>query len=274
MDEEGGRLPRWVVQVHQGSPYAIGQEKERCRATVKTEREIWIMNSLAFMKTVMRHRPEPMQSVSILITYTAIVESDDMFLCDPVCTLKCFLIFNVRSFCLQVKATIEAHAGDLEGAEVACAELMAPGGAPPRIPPPAPRGHVASWRSWSARSVFFNYVRDTLLTMSPARYKRVKVSIHKLLMEEDDDEEVLPTPRLPVHPLMNPGLPLPLRPSSAPSTYTPMSSMSMSSEQYQPHPDHWRRQPPQVHRGSLKLWTTWQHTTSSRTRHSPHNSFP
>ena len=48
-----------------------------------TEREVWIKSRFGFLKTVTRHRPEP---------------------------------------CSSVKATIEAHAGDLAAAEAACAE--------------------------------------------------------------------------------------------------------------------------------------------------------
>lgn len=178
---------------------------------------------------------------------------------------------------LQLKATIEAHAGDLEAAEAACAEV---GAAAVELDTPTPTStssrkqrrpqedpdipllstlqesvqqsgellkDLAAQRhpvKPTARSAFANYVKDSLLSMSDKKYKTARWDINKVLsdlMMVDSDEEDMEIP--PMRPtLATPNIPQSVQPCSAPA-FGAASSPS-PSEQYQPMPAMWKHQPP------------------------------
>ena len=100
------------------------------------------------------------------------------------------------------------------------------------------------------RIAFANYVKDSLLTMSKAKYKKARSTINKLLsdlMDEDSDDDMMMTGGMeaPATPSTQQAsysqLRHPLRPSS---TLSVGSSASSTSEKYQPQPHMWRNVPP------------------------------
>ena len=100
------------------------------------------------------------------------------------------------------------------------------------------------------RTAFANYVKDSLLTMSKAKYKKARSTINKLLsdlMDEDSDDDMMMTGCIeaPATPSTQQAsysqLRHPLRPSS---TLSVGSSASSTSEKYQPQPHMWRNVPP------------------------------
>ena len=100
------------------------------------------------------------------------------------------------------------------------------------------------------RTAFANYVKDSLLTMSKAKYKKARSTINKLLsdlMDEDSDDDMMMTGGMeaPATPSTQKAsysqLRHPLRPSS---TLSVGSSASSTSEKYQPQPHMWRNVPP------------------------------
>ena len=174
--------------------------------------------------------------------------------------------------CLQLKATIEAHAGDLESAEAACAEA---GAAAVEMDTPTPIStssrkqrrpqedpdvallstlqesvqksgeflkDLAAQRhpvKPTARSAFANYVKDSLLSMSDKKYNTARRDINKVLSElmlVVSDEEDMEIP--PMRPTLENHQPV-VRPYSAPQ-FGPVLS---PSEQYQPRPAMWKHQP-------------------------------
>ncbi|XP_075338653.1 uncharacterized protein LOC142398502 isoform X3 [Odontesthes bonariensis] len=203
-----------------------------------TEREQWILSKFGFLKTVTRHRPEPLQSV---------------------------------------KATIQQHRGDLDAAETACAKLevdldeLTPNpSSTSRKRPKDPDSALleslqnrivesgiilkglakAEQQPITARTAFANYVRDSVFTMPNAKYKKARLTINRLLydlMNEDSDDGIsntmgaplIPATQQPSH-LQQPAL----HPSSAPSFGSFGSSSPSPSEQYQPPPHMWRNVPP------------------------------
>ncbi|XP_028412856.1 uncharacterized protein LOC114537469 [Dendronephthya gigantea] len=161
----------------------LDKKKSGDSAPNLTKREQWILSKFAFLKTVTRHRPEPMQSV---------------------------------------KETIQLHRGDLNAAESACADMQDVLDEVTPIPSStAGRSHKrpqdtesdvletlqkrvaesgtilkdiykAKQQPITARSVFANYVKESLLTMSKSKYKKARSSINRLLselMDEDSDDE-------------------------------------------------------------------------------------
>ena len=100
------------------------------------------------------------------------------------------------------------------------------------------------------RTAFANYVKDSLLTMSKAKYKKARSTINKLLsdlIDEDSDDDMMMTGgmEVPATPSTQQAgysqLRHPLRPSS---TLSVGSSASSTSEKYQPQPHMWRNVPP------------------------------
>lgn len=179
---------------------------------------------------------------------------------------------------LQVKATIQQHKGDLDAAETACADLQigldeltpTPSSTPSssRKRPQDPHSALleslqkrvaesgtilkdlskAQQQPITARTAFANYVKDSLLTMSKANYKKARSTINRLLsdlMDEDSDDDIpsaMGTPPIPAtQQASHSQPPHPLRPSSAPSFG---SSAPSTSAQYQPPPHMWRNVPP------------------------------
>ena len=182
---------------------------------------------------------------------------------------------------LQVKATIQKHRSDLDAAETACADLqigldeLTPS---PSFTPSSSRkrpqdpdttlleslqkrisesGTIlkdlskAKQQPITGRTAFANYVKDSLLTMSKANYKKARSTINRLLsdlMDEDSDDDIpsaigaLPIPASQQASHSQP--PHPLRPSSAPSFGSFGSSAPSTSVQYQPPPHMWRNVPP------------------------------
>ena len=122
-----------------------------------------------------------------------------------------------------MKAVIQQHRGDLDAAETACAELEID--QDERTPTPSSTSSLSRKRPQdpdsalleslqkrvaesgailkdlskaqqqpiTARIAFANYVRDSLLTMSKAKYKKARSTINRLLsdlMDEDSDDDV------------------------------------------------------------------------------------
>ena len=193
-----------------------------------TEREHWLLRNFVFLKAVVRHRPQPVSSV---------------------------------------RATIAGHNGDLEAAEAACAETMDDDDiVPPTVPSTSQRKSKRATeeddmlqtlqkrvhesgdllkalnqpRAITSTTAFANYVRDSLVTMSKANFRKARVGINTILsnlMEDDSDAEDVHT----VSTLLAP-VPVPVRPSSAPVTYMPTAS-----ELYQPPPlQMWRHKAPEA----------------------------
>uniref|UniRef100_UPI00358E3DCC uncharacterized protein n=1 Tax=Myxine glutinosa TaxID=7769 RepID=UPI00358E3DCC len=195
----------------------LDKKKSGDGAPELTEREEWIMAKFGFLKTVIRHRPEP---------------------------------------CNSVKATIDAHEGDLDAAEAACAEQQV-GRKEADIIPTLPsssrrkRAHDddgalleslqkrvqesgeilkglshAHQQPITERTAFATYVHDSLISMSKPKFRKTRSAINKMLsqlMEEDSDDDIPSS-------MGGPAMPQ-LRPSSAPSSY-----VSSPSEMYQPPP--------------------------------------
>lgn len=182
---------------------------------------------------------------------------------------------------LQVKATIQQHRGDLDAAETACADLEigldeltpTPSSTPsssrkrPQDPDSAlleslqkrvaESGTIlkdlskAQQQPITARTAFANYVKDSLLTMSKANYKKARSTINRLLsdqMDEDSDDDIPSamgaTPIPATQQVSHSQPPDKLRPSSAPCFRSFGSSAPSTSEQYQPPPHMWRNVPP------------------------------
>ena len=178
---------------------------------------------------------------------------------------------------LQLKVTIEAHAGDLEAAEAACAEV---GPAAMELDTPTPTSSRKQRRPQedpdipllsalqegvqqsgellkdlaaqrhpvkpTARSAFANYVKDSLVSMSDKKYKTARRDINKVLsdlMLVDSDEDMEIPPMRPT--LATPNIPQSVRPCSAPAFGA--ASPPSPSEQYQmlPPPTHTILQPRQ-----------------------------
>ncbi|KAM4590925.1 uncharacterized protein PAE49_013144 isoform 2-T3 [Odontesthes bonariensis] len=175
-----------------------------------------------------------------------------------------------------VKATIQQHRGDFDAAETACAELEldrdeltpTPSSTSRKRPKDPDSALLESLQSRivesgtilkglakaeqqpiAARTAFANYVRDSLVNMPNAKYKKAKLTINRLmydLMNEDSDDGIsntmgaplIPATQQPSH-LQQPAL----HPSSAPSIGSFRSSSPSPSEQYQP-PHMWRNVPP------------------------------
>ena len=161
------------------------------------------------------------------------------------------MIFIILSW--QFKSTIQKHSGDLEAAESACAELhmemeeepstdhssttsttrKGGGGQDSDILETlqkrvAESGSILKGLSkqqqpMTARTAFANYVRDSLLTMSKADYKKARSTINKVLSElmddsGDDNMSLATQPALSVSATQQElHMQAPVRPSSAPS---------------------------------------------------------
>lgn len=159
---------------------------------------------------------------------------------------------------LQLKATIQEHTGDLEADETACAEMQKGLEEPtsvhsssrktPRDPDNdileslqktvAESGSIlkdiskAQQQPLTARRTFANYVKDSLLTMSKAKYKKARSTINNLLSElmEDSDDDTCGAGTAPPPPV--PATQQPIH--SQPSNTVRQGSSSFGYEQYQP----------------------------------------
>ena len=179
-----------------------------------------------------------------------------------------------------MKATIQQHRGDLDAAETACADMEI--GLDELTPTPSPTptssrkrpqdpdsalleslqkrvaesGTIlkdlskAQQQPITARTAFANYVKDSLLTMSKAKYKKARSTINRLLSDlmDEDSQDDIPSAMGAPPPSQQPGKPATLnhapRPSSTPSFGSFGSSAPSTSEQYQPPPHMWRNVPP------------------------------
>ena len=135
-----------------------------------------------------------------------------------------------------MKATIEQHSGDLDAAESACADLEigldelapTPSSTPstsrkrPQDPDSAlleslqkrvaESGSIlkdlskAQQQPITARTAFANYVKDSLLTMSKAKYKKARSTINRLLSDlmEDNSDDDMGAPPHAVNPASQP----------------------------------------------------------------------
>ena len=177
-----------------------------------------------------------------------------------------------------MKATIQQHRGDLDAAETACADMEI--GLDELTPTPSPTptssrkrpqdpdsalleslqkrvaesGTIlkdlskAQQQPITARTAFANYVKDSLLTMSKAKYKKARSTINRLLsdlMDEDSQDDIpsaMGAPPIPA--TQQASHSQPPRPSSTPSFGSFGSSAPSTSEQYQPPPHMWRNVPP------------------------------
>lgn len=161
---------------------------------------------------------------------------------------------------MQVKATIEAHSGNLEDAESACADIIDDdstmntakvfsqrkgkrGQNDELLHTLQNRVHesgellkgLAQPQPITAATAFANYVRDSLISMSTRKFRKARSRIHTILgelMDEESDEDEEETPKAPT-------TNAPARTSSASGTYIPTAS-----EMYQPPPHMWRFKPP------------------------------
>ena len=177
-----------------------------------------------------------------------------------------------------MKATIQQHRGDLDAAETACADMEigldeltpTPSSTPtssrkrPQDPDSAlleslqkrvgESGTIlkdlskAQQQPITARTAFANYVKDSLLTMSKAKYKKARSTINRLLsdlMDEDSHDDIASAMGAPPIPATQQAShSQPPRPSSTPSFGSFGSSAPSTSEQYQPPPHMWRNVPP------------------------------
>uniref|UniRef100_UPI00358EA23D uncharacterized protein n=1 Tax=Myxine glutinosa TaxID=7769 RepID=UPI00358EA23D len=183
----------------------LDKKKSGDGAPELAEREEWIMAKFGFLKTVIRHCPEP---------------------------------------CNSVKATIDVHEGDLDAAEAACAEQqvgLKKADIIATLPSSSRRkrahdddgalleslqkrvqesGEIlkglshAHQQPITEQTAFATYVRDSLISMSKPKFRKTRSAINKMLlqlMEEDSDDDVPSS-------MGGPAMPQ-LRPSSAPSSY-------------------------------------------------------
>lgn len=171
---------------------------------------------------------------------------------------------------LQVKAVIDAHPGNLSAAEAACEALTDTDVS--RAPSPTRsissvlgdkkaqeedilqslqrRVHQSGELLKSISqpqsqpineyTAFANYVRDSLLTMSKRKFRKVRSAINKALTQamEEDSENEQESQTLPSE---LPHMPPPVRPVKTPAYTSPSPS-----EMYQPPPHMWRHKPPQA----------------------------
>ncbi|XP_014663104.1 PREDICTED: uncharacterized protein LOC106805847 [Priapulus caudatus] len=181
----------------------LDKKKSGDGAPELTEREQWVKANFGFLKTVVRHHAEPVNSV---------------------------------------KATIAAHSGDLEAAEAACAAIVVDDDSKPSTVPSSSsqrkskRGQdddqllqslqkrvhesgellkgIAQPQPITATAAFANYVHDSLVSMSKRKFRKARSRINTILselMDEESDEEE--PPRVPTFPV-----PASVRPSSSPAT--------------------------------------------------------
>ncbi|XP_028417941.1 uncharacterized protein LOC114542634 [Dendronephthya gigantea] len=207
----------------------LDKKKSGDSAPNLTEREQWILSKFAFLKTVTRHRPEPMQSV---------------------------------------KETIQLHRGDLNAAESACADMQDVLDEVTPIPSStAGRSHKrpqdtesdvletlqkrvaesgtilkdiykAKQQPITARSVFANYVKESLLTMSKSKYKKARSSINRLLselMDEDSDDEFPSAMAAPSIKVNQQGIPSQPPHDLHPTTRIPFCSFRASAPSFSEH---------------------------------------
>lgn len=113
-----------------------------------------------------------------------------------------------------MKTTIQQHRGDLDTAETACADMelgldeLTPTPSSSQTQPQDLDSDIldslqrrveesgtilkdlskVQQQPITARTAFANYVRDSLLTMSKAKYKKAKSTINRLLYELMDDD--------------------------------------------------------------------------------------
>ncbi|XP_054629864.1 uncharacterized protein LOC129179970 isoform X2 [Dunckerocampus dactyliophorus] len=155
----------------------LDKKKSGGGAPELTEREQWVKANFCFLKPVVRHRPEPVNSV---------------------------------------KATIAAHSGDLEAAEAACADIVVdddstPSPVPsassqgkgkrgqdddPLLQSPQKRLHesgeilkgLTQPQPITATAAFANYVRDSLVSMSQRKFRKARSRINAILSELMDEE--------------------------------------------------------------------------------------
>ena len=182
-----------------------------------------------------------------------------------------------------MKATIQKYREDLDTAESVCADLeigrdeFTPTASPkrstsckrPKDPDRAlfeslqkrvaESGSIlkdlskAQLQPITSRTSFASYVKDSLLTMSKANFKKARSSINRLLtdlMDEDSDDDddmpgatgisSIPASQQTTHPQKSHQM----RSSSASSFSSFSSSEPSTSEQYQPAPHLWRNVPP------------------------------
>lgn len=196
-----------------------------------TQREKWIMDNFQFLKRVVRHRPEPLRSL---------------------------------------KHAIAGHSRDLEAAEGEAAAIAIDDDSPQPSTKKSKSKSAASEDSelidrlhfnveqsrdviqrlsqkpaskLTASESFGNYVKESLVLMSKAKFRKARSKINQILtelMDEDSDEEQ-PAVFHPPQPVV--------RPSSAPA-----ATMLTQSELYQPPPHTWRHRAPPA--------STWASQTS------------
>lgn len=143
------------------------------------------------------------------------------------------VVLKKMNFCLQVKAAIAAHPGNLDAAGAACVELADEddGASCPNRPTSpvyeskgAQEEHVLQSlqnsiqqpreliqnlgqpQTISERTAFANYVHNSLLTMKKSKFKRMRLAINKLLTQamDDSEDEEEPGPHPTVQPNMSP----------------------------------------------------------------------
>ncbi|XP_054630201.1 uncharacterized protein LOC129180119 [Dunckerocampus dactyliophorus] len=176
MEKTGEYLQGWFKSLRD-THTRLDKKKSGDGAPELTEREQWVKANFGFLKPVVRHRPDPVNSV---------------------------------------KATIAAHSGDLEAAEAACADIVVdddstPSPVPsassqgkgkrgqdddPLLQSPQKRLHesgeilkgLTQPQPITATAAFANYVRDSLVSMSQRKFRKARSRINAILSELMDEE--------------------------------------------------------------------------------------
>ncbi|XP_013869559.1 uncharacterized protein LOC106521510 isoform X2 [Austrofundulus limnaeus] len=202
----------------------LSKRKREHVAPNPTEREQWVMDNFSFMKAVTRHRPvytvktapaaQPSNLVAAEAALEELADADDRT-SSPTCSTS------------TVHRDTRAQEEDL------LQSLR--------------KGMHQSWerlkclrqpQSISERTVFANYVCDSLLTMNKRKFRKARSAISKVLsqvLDEDSEDDPQTLPSVPHD------MPPPARPISAQADCS-----SSLSEMYQPPPSMWRHGAPQA----------------------------
>ncbi|KAI8509464.1 hypothetical protein Bbelb_133120 [Branchiostoma belcheri] len=176
----------------------LDRKKSGEEAKDRTEREEWIMKSCAFLRPLIRHKPQPLKSI----------RGDDT-------------VAEKETESAQGKKRKQ----DDPTLQTLQDNLIQSGHLLKQLAEPAPLP--------SRRGNFANFVKDSLLTMSKAKYKVVKPAIWDILRKVDmeDDSSSTDDGDEPAPPLLSLASTAtnPARPSSVPPKMTP-------SGQYQAPP--------------------------------------
>ncbi|XP_028415613.1 sushi domain-containing protein 2-like [Dendronephthya gigantea] len=155
----------------------LDKKKSGDSAPNLTKSEQWILSKFAFLKTVTRHRPEPMQSLY----------RGDLNAAESACAGMQDVLDEVTPIPSSTAGRSHKRPQDTESDVLETLQKKV-----------AESGTIlndiykAKQQPITARSVFANYVKESLLTMSKSKYTKARSSINRLLselMDEDSDDE-------------------------------------------------------------------------------------